>query len=571
MFTDHGRVTVTKEFTEGQSDTFVFLVKAQKKGNGSELPVIVKLGPAHLIEEEWHATRTFTEGKLPGFVPIKEEPVFADETAPDGTIDKFGAAKYGLAGDGIFEVQTLRDYVGSASSQSIYGLLIKRLFPQLTQIWHDDESLPVNRTLGSSYDRVLPVNLLIQADPSITSATSRLDASRPTASYPPAAIGDSIELRNFEITALEHTDRSITLNLPLPLDPHEPRADSFRLRVTGIKNLGGFKRKEAVASIHGQVVATRQSLLEAAIGTQLGPQVNLAAPTLALPHVEQRVPNPFVGWPDLLQQQAAMRIGTVHGDLNMGNVLVDVGIGSPLIIDCLHAHRDHALYDLIRLEAETLLHLFSVKFRDSALQPAQIYEIYSWLDHMMQRVPEEEGHFTIPHSLLDAMPTLKEGFMVLTMIRNGARKHLVDPFDWREYYVGLALTLLGSIKFQSLDRAPTGTQPKAIAFWGAATIMKLLDEPADETHIGWELTKVDDPPTASGAESGVQIVYDQSTHTNQVHHDHRQGTFIEGNESVNITGDLITGGTVNKTNFNGPVTGPIHTGSGDIRVGDDSE
>ena len=40
----------------------------------------------------------------------------------------------------------------------------------------------------------------------------------------------------------------------------------------------------------------------------------------------------------------------------------------------------------------------------------------------------------------------------------------------------------------------------------------------------------------------------------------------EGNQSIQIEGDLITGGTVNQATFHGPVTGPTHTGSGNIYI-----
>ncbi|MEM7129828.1 MAG: hypothetical protein AAF702_26075 [Chloroflexota bacterium] len=52
MFMDCEEVSILKEFTEGESGTRVFLTKAQKQGKPAGLPVIVKLGPAHLLEEE---------------------------------------------------------------------------------------------------------------------------------------------------------------------------------------------------------------------------------------------------------------------------------------------------------------------------------------------------------------------------------------------------------------------------------------------------------------------------------------------------------------------------------------
>lgn len=40
----------------------------------------------------------------------------------------------------------------------------------------------------------------------------------------------------------------------------------------------------------------------------------------------------------------------------------------------------------------------------------------------------------------------------------------------------------------------------------------------------------------------------------------------EGNQAVHIEGDAISSGMVNTATFHGPVTGPVHTGSGDIHM-----
>ena len=49
--------------------------------------------------------------------------------------------------------------------------------------------------------------------------------------------------------------------------------------------------------------------------------------------------------------------------------------------------------------------------------------------------------------------------------------------------------------------------------------------------------------------------------------DAASGVTFDRNQSVHIGGDVITGGTVNKTNFDGPISGPVHTGGGNIHIG----
>ena len=68
------------------------------------------------------------------------------------------------------------------------------------------------------------------------------------------------------------------------------------------------------------------------------------------------MPNPLQVWPALLDEFGTQQVSTIHGDLNMGNILVDVKFGVTYIIDGAHARTDAVLYDLLRLEMDAVLH-----------------------------------------------------------------------------------------------------------------------------------------------------------------------------------------------------------------------
>jgi hypothetical protein len=236
------------------------------------------------------------------------------------------------------------------------------------------------------------------------------------------------------------------------------RTAAYRLRIRNIANFAQYQLHTAVGSLNGHVIKTRQLLLEEAVRDALPAMVDFAQPLLHLPEAGHWLPNPLRHWPALLQEQLPMRIGTVHGDLNAGNVLVDVDAKSTFIIDCAHAHRDHALYDLVRLESEVVLHMAAWYFYRLGLPPTKIYELYSWLDEVTRREPDAPGVFALPQPLLQTTPDLQAIFVALTTIRNAARPYLARPNQWREYYAALALTLLGSLTFASLERATAGTR-----------------------------------------------------------------------------------------------------------------
>ena len=557
MFQGYPKIVLQQEFTEGQSGTHVLLAVAEHRAQNRELPVVVKIGPAEVIQQEVAATQHVAR-KLPDFVALDGEPVYVE-----GNL--YGGLRYKLAGNGLFRTESLRAYSRHATTLELYDVFEKRLFPQLHKIWHDDPQRET-RHIHASYDRVLPVNLLVQplatAEQFSHTPTIVLDAEKlqnTNIDFQPAHQGALVQLQGFSVTEIERAHQSVTLNVPQRGDT---RHASFRLRLQGVEEMDRYRIGAVAPTVSGRVVATRQDLLTSAARNAVDKSVDLAATTLPLPgNSDIRLPNPLPRWPALLQQTLPMKIGTVHGDLNMGNVLVDTQVRTTQIIDCAHARRDHALYDLLRLETEALLHpLAAALFR--AGQPlTQIVELYQWLDHVCHTEPHGPGQFALPQKLQNDLPDLVTPFILLTTIRNAARDYLATRADWREYYSGLALCLLGALKFASLEKAPVGQQPKAIAFWGAAAIVGLLDGAQSQPAANWRWTDI----TAIKPAQEQRPMGDTKTETNI---DNRSGgVYFEGNQPVKIKGDVISGGTVNKTNFHGPVSGPVHTGSGDIHVG----
>lgn len=562
MFAGYARVVLQREFSEGQSGTQVFLAVPYRGGQEQELPVVVKVGPQELIQQEWSAAQ-HTRRKLPGFMEITGEPVYLEAAETDSI--PYGGLRYELAGQGLFQTESLRMYCRHASADDLWWVLDKRLFPQLRHIWRENPRLERLRKVHATYDRVLPVNLILDPWP----ATDRqppaplvvLNAGQMLTEgvqFLPAHRAAVVRLEGFVVTEIERHQRAVTLNLP---QTGATRTASFRLRFQAVSDLDAYRLGEPTPVITGRVVATRQELLLAALRSMSDLPAHQNAPTLPLPGDPQvQLPNPLLAWPTLLQEELPMKIGAVHGDLNMGNVLVDAEARTAQIIDCAHARRDHALYDLLRLELETVLHPLAAAFFQARQPPSRIYDFYGWLDQITRSEPHAAGHFALPKPMQHELSALATPFILLTLIRNEALDLLATPGDWREYYTGLALYLLGALKFASLDHAPRGHQPKALVFWGAATILRLLEEGWESQTTEWQWVDLT-TKEAVGATTGDST----ESHTTNVQVDNRSGgIYFEGNQAVNIQGDLISGGTVNKATFHGPVTGPVHTGSGDI-------
>lgn len=81
-----------------------------------------------------------------------------------------------------------------------------------------------------------------------------------------------------------------------------------------------------------------------------------------------------------------------------------------------------------------------------------------------------QNHVVQPASLV-------KPWTLLLTIRKLAHYSLYKPGNWREYDRGLALYLLGALKFKNLDRLPEAPQPKQVAFWAAASAVDLWRQP----------------------------------------------------------------------------------------------
>jgi hypothetical protein len=111
--------------------------------------------------------------------------------------------------------------------------------------------------------------------------------------------------------------------------------------------------------------------------------------------------------------------------------------------------------------------LLPVALVEAQLPPTMIALLYGQL-HNATFEPGRERIGRMPH------PALEKIFVMLCAIRKAAYNGLYVRGDYCEYYQGLILFLLGTLKFDTLDAAPEAPLPKQVAFLGAATLQQLL-------------------------------------------------------------------------------------------------
>lgn len=520
-FAGYQQVIIKSEFQSGLSGSRVFLIRPVRV-DGAELPAVVKIDLVARIQQEWQAYQTCIQNRLSGVAEIRGEPVY-----PPGSL--WGGLWYPLVGAGTFGIQSLYQYLQSASMEDIRHTLAARLYKSLGMLWSQTRAVRPDLHLQTHYDSFLPVNLVIELVNLPPGAQAQwLHPS--TANQRAFAPGAYVQLSGFRVVKVAQQTQTLSLDMPTQTQA------AYRMHVFPAPDSAAYEVGDVLQQpLVGIVRKTRQELLHEQVAKVLGAFVDVTAVTLTLPN-GRILPNPLHALPRLLNHSCDAYVAYIHGDLNLENVLVETESRSAYLIDFAQARQDHILRDLLHLETAVVTKLLAPALRETGQTPETIGAFY------------ESLHCALLHPDQAAPPAgLERAFAILLTIRQAARHYLYQPDDWSEYFYGLALYLLGSLRYADLDKVPGA---KATAFWGTAVTLHLLESPPPCPP------KQQPSPTAMPAGQGSPAAI------------HNEGILITGG-NVNIGAATAGPGsrqTATETHFHGPVTGPIHTGSGNINV-----
>jgi hypothetical protein len=261
--------------------------------------------------------------------------------------------------------------------------LLEKLFSTFGPNWWMQRRAHTFR-LAQEYDRMLPAHYVLE--PAKEKGTQVLDGKLAPSEIR-LEIGECVTLRGFSTAELRADGQSLSLTgIAAPGQP------PLRLRWMSLTPGEGAA---------GRVVATRSTLLRDAVAD----------------FDRHGLPDPLARLPTLLDETVIGTQSTIHGDLNLENVLVGPG-GFVWLIDFAQTRDGHPLYDFAHLETEIIAHVIARHVSSSTGYVAMLS--------------------ATPHALLSALHEI-------------ASRCLLNPSHPREYHLALYVACLGALKFPNLE------------------------------------------------------------------------------------------------------------------------
>lgn len=463
IFANYRKIIIRKEFSHGLSGGRVLEVRPVRPNGAPELPTIVKLAPISLIQQEWQAYQQHLQHRLPLISLLMAEPVLLHELG-------MGGLRYAMSGDGTFEVVSLHDYCRQAeTSADRLHTMMNHLFRSMDNIW-SHSNICENFHPHSSYDGVLPVNLLVK--PSLSAGISVQALTPLNCPLDHLKLGDAVRLNGFVVHKVNAETQTMTLKSPVL----SPTAPAYFMRCQLPLTVGdtALTANHLLHTIEGEVLETRSGRLHAEVRRALGDHID---PTALLIPVAERIalPNPLLALPTLLGKPRAVNIAAIHGDFNLENILIEPETGAFSLIDFADAREDHVLHDFLRLETEIITRLIPEILKKHNLSPAPILAYLYWQLHRTTVYPLSES-LGPPHA------ALHKPWAMLNTLRRTVRNYFCTAGDSSEYYQGLVLYLLGALKFKNLNTVAEAPLPKQLALWSATFVYYLLTTPALDSN-----------------------------------------------------------------------------------------
>jgi hypothetical protein len=370
LFSRYGRLVVQSEFRSGYSGARTLLALPVHEDGRADAYTIAKIGDRASILREFHNYETYVKDTLPPVTARIQEPPVGVRAGKSSK----AVLRYTFIGEAGHNPISLREALLVTPDPA----LLERLFSTFGPHWWMQRR-PYTFRMAQEYDRVLPAHYVLEpAQGKGLTLDGQMGAR--------LKVGQCVRLQG-----VQHC---------------EPRADgkSFSLMWAAAPGQAPLRvRWLSTASpkgATGRVVATRESLLSDAVQ---------ACDLFGLP-------NPFQALPGWMDETLAGSQSTIHGDLNLENILI--GPGDILwLIDFAQTRDGHTLFDFAHLETQIIAHVLA-------------------------------RQVTAPEDYLEG---LRQGaYPLLNTLHEIAGRCLSNPSQPHEYTLALCVACLGALKYTNL-------------------------------------------------------------------------------------------------------------------------
>jgi hypothetical protein len=404
LFRRYARLVLESEFLSGYSGARTFLAQPIRPDGRADAYTIVKIGQRPSIQREFENYEAFVKDTLP---PITARIQHAPVTVR-------GSDRAAIQYTFIAEPGRMPISLRLALLANPDPALLLKLFETFGPNWWMQRRAYTFR-LAQEYDRMLPTHYVVEP---CGGRGVPLDGSKPPAEVDLPA-GTVVTLRNFPASERRPDGHSLSLRGQPP--PGQP---PLRVRWLGMDHPNGAT---------GRIVATRCTLLADFVA-----DLDLFG-----------LPDPFLRLPELLSESVSGTQSTIHGDLNLENILTGPG-GFVWLIDFAQTRDGHTLYDFAHLEAEIIAHILA----SQVTSPSKYMETLSAL-----------------FSLSPASQSTSSPAPLLSTLHTIASRCLFNPSQPREYHLALTLACLGALKFTNL-----GPEQRHLLYLTAAHLAKELQQ-----------------------------------------------------------------------------------------------
>lgn len=444
-FAGYEALHLEHEFKKGFSGARVLLATPVRLGGKPEAQIVLKLDTPAAVDGEWQAYRKHVRDKLQMTAHIPARPDYADDR-------QLALLRYTFAGgwDETVSPESLQTFYKNHSGREVARLLERYVFEAVRDKWWEQRQTK-QFFLRDEFDRLFPVHLEVKPAVATASATLSLIAGKARFNdCSHLALEQTVQIEGFAVEEIRPRRGEMTLSAPLR--PHS-QGSSLRIRVVALPpDQRAYSVGEIVPPFTAVVTHTRDGLLHERARPAF-PDQDLSQAELLIGG--QAYPNPLQRYEQLLDKSFRAMGSTIHGDLNLENILVAPPSGPAWLIDFATTREGYTLFDFLRLETQ----IITKGLADLPAGPEAVVQLIKALH--------------APKPAFGQLPTnLSDPFQVLVTIRHAAQNYLLRHDSWDEYYDGLALMLMGALKFKELS-----IPARQITLAAAAVALNLVGQP----------------------------------------------------------------------------------------------